>query len=115
MDWLSPIKEIFDSVFPLLERFYVLRIILGLALVFFLPGFAWSLVFFSELGIIERVVLSLALSVVVVTISLLFSNRLLGIEITGFNSVLTISTVTALPLAGYYGSRFLRRSKDSAA
>ena len=60
MDWLSPIKEIFDSVFPLLERFYVLRIILGLALVFFLPGFAWSLVFFSELGIIERVVVSTA-------------------------------------------------------
>lgn len=115
MDWLSPIKELFDSVFPLLERFYIVRIILGLMLVFFLPGFAWSLVFFGQLRIIERIVLSVALSIAVVAISLLFSNRLLGIEITGFNSVLIISAVTGLPLAGYYGSRFLRRRKDSAA
>ncbi len=114
MDWLSPIRELFGFVFPFLERLPIIRAILGFILVFFLPGFAWTLVCFRQINIIERVTFSLALSIVVVTLSLLFINRLLGIRITGVNSTLVIIVVTILPVAAYYLNRLIRRRRGSA-
>jgi uncharacterized membrane protein len=115
VDWLSPIKELFGFIFPFLERLPVIRAILGSVLVFFLPGFAWSLVFFRQIKILERVLLSVALSIVVVTLSLLFANRLSGTRITGFNSVLIIIVVTILPVIAYYLNKFIRRRRGKAA
>ncbi len=114
MDWLSPIRELFGFVFPFLERLPIIRAILGFILVFFLPGFAWTLVCFRQINIIERVTFSLALSIVVVTLSLLFINRLLGIRITGVNSTLVIIVVTILPVVAYYLNRLIRRRRGSA-
>ncbi len=114
MDWLSPIRELFGFVFPFLERLPIIRAILGFILVFFLPGFAWTLVFFRQINVIERVTFSLALSIVVVTLSLLFINRLLGIRITGVNSTLVIIVVTILPVVAYYLNRLIRRRRGSA-
>ncbi len=114
MDWLSPIRELFGFAFPLLERLPVIRAILGFILVFFLPGFAWTLVFFRQINVIERVTLSLALSIVVVTLSLLFMNRLIGLRITGLNSVLVIIVVTILPVLVYYLNRLIRRRRGNA-
>ena len=114
MDWLSPIKELFGFIFPFLERLAIIRAILGFILVFFLPGFAWTLVFFRQIGVIERVVLSFALSIVVVTLSLLFINRLIGARITGSNSVLVIIVVIVLPVAVYYLNKLIRRKRGSA-
>ncbi len=114
MDWLSPIIELFGFAFSLLERLPVIRAILGFILVFFLPGFAWTLVFFRQINVIERVTLSLALSIVVVTLSLVFMNRLIGIRITGLNSVLVIIVVTILPVLVYYLNRLIRRRKGNA-
>jgi len=115
MDWLSPIREVFEFIFPFLEKLSIIRAILGFTLVFFLPGFAWTFVFFRQINIIERVTLSLALSVVVVTLSLLFVNLLIGIRISGLNVTLVIIVVTILPVAAYYLNRFIRRRKGSAA
>ena len=115
MDWLSPIRELFGFAFPLLERLPVIRAIIGFILVFFLLGFAWTLVFFRQINIVERVTLSLALSVVVVTLSLLVLNMLIGVKITGLNSVLVIVVVTILPILTYYLYRFIRRRRGSAA
>lgn len=115
MDWLSPIREVFEFIFPFFERLVIIRAILGFILVFFLPGFAWTLIFFRGINAIERVALSLALSIVVVTLSLLLVDRLVGIRITGFNSVLVIIVVTILPVAAYYLSRFIKRRRDNAA
>ena len=115
MDWLSPIRELFGFIFPFLERLPVVRAILGFILVFFLPGFAWSLVFFRQIRVLERIILSLALSIVVVTLSLIFVDRLTGIRITGFNSVLIIILVTILPIAAYYLNKYIRRRKGKAA
>ena len=114
MDWLSPIRELFGFVFPFLERLPVIRAIVGFILVFFLPGFAWTLVFFRQIKVLERIPLSFALSIVVVTLSLLFANRLIGTRITGFNSVLIISVVTILPIVAYYLNRFIKRRKGRA-
>lgn len=113
MDWLSPIREVFEFIFPFFERLVIVRAILGFILVFFLPGFAWTLIFFRGINVIERVALSLALSIVVVTLSLLLVNRLVGIRITGLNSVLVIIVVTILPVAAYYLSRFIKRRRDN--
>ncbi len=114
MDWLSPLRELFGFIFPFLERVPIIRAILGFILVFFLPGFAWTLVFFRQINVIERVTLSFGLSIVVVTLSLLLLNRLIGISITGFNSVLVIVAITVLPVLVYYLNRFIKRRKGSA-
>jgi hypothetical protein len=43
-----------------------------------------------------------------VTLSILALNVLVGVRITGFNSLLIIITVTVIPLAFYYLRRFMR-------
>lgn len=109
MDFLSPLRELFEFAFPFLERLPIVRALVGFIFVFFLPGFAWTLVFFRQINIIERIVLSFGLSIAVVTLSLLFLNRIAGIKITGFNSVLVIFAVTIIPVAFYYLNRLIRR------
>ena len=109
MDWLSPVKELFGFAFPILDRLPVLRAILALILVFSLPGFAWTLVFFRRINVIERLTISFALSIVVVTLSLLLVNKLIGIRITGFNSAMVIIVVTIFPVIVYYLNRLIRR------
>ena len=111
MEWLSPIGEIFGFGFPVLERLSILRAIVGFILVFFLPGFTWTLVFFRQINIIERVALSFGLSIAMVTLSLLLLNRLLGMRITGFNSALVIIVVTILPVAIYYLNRVIKQRR----
>jgi uncharacterized membrane protein len=115
VDWLSPIRDLFGFVSPFLERLPVLRAILGFIFVFFLPGFAWTLIFFRQVSIIERIVLSFGLSIAIVTLSILLANLVLGMRITGFNSLLVIIMVTILPAAIYYLTRLLKRRKKKAA
>ena len=111
MDWLSPIKEIFEFVFPFLEHFSVLRAILGVILVFFLPGFAWTLVFFRgrQVNAIERIALSVGLSIAIVALSVLALNRLIGMRVTGFNAVLIIIIATIIPVVIYSIKRLTQR------
>jgi len=114
MDWLSPTKELFGFAFPILESLSIVRAILGFILVFFLPGFTWSLIFFRQINAMERVALSFGLSIAVVTLSLFSLNRLAGMRITGFNSVLVIIVITILPVIAYYLNRLIRRRRGSA-
>lgn len=114
MDWLSPIRELFRFLFPFLEHLPVIRAMLGFVMVFFLPGFTWTLVFFRQINVVERAAFSFGLSIVVVTLSLLSLNRLMGVRITGFNSVLVIIVITILPVVAYYLNRFIRRRRGSA-
>ncbi len=111
MDWLAPIRQIFEFVFPFLERLSVIRALLGFILVFFLPGFAWTLVFFKQIKVVERIALSFGLSIAVVTLSILASNVLLGVSITGFNSLLIIVVITIIPILFYYLRRLMKRVK----
>ena len=110
MDWLSPIVA-------LLESLPAVRVIIGFTLVFFLPGFAWTLVFFHnhQLNIIERIALSFGLSIPVVTLSIIVMNRLVGIRITALNSFLIILVVTIIPIAVYYLNKLLRQSLGGGA
>ncbi len=112
MDWLSPIRGVFEFGLPFLESVPVIRAALGIVLVFFLPGFAWTLVFFRQINVLERVVLSFALSVALVTLSILSLHKLFGISITGLNSVLIILVITVIPVAFYYLKRLMKRNKE---
>ncbi|GAH47798.1 unnamed protein product [marine sediment metagenome] len=108
MDWLFPIRQIFEFAFPFLERVPIIRALLGFIIVFFLPGFAWTLVFFKQINLIERIALSFGLSIALVTLSILTLNILLGIRITGLNSLLIIIVVTVIPVAYYYLRRVIK-------
>ena len=109
MDWLSPIRQIFEFALPFLERLPVIRALLGFILVFFLPGFAWTLVFFKRVNLIERIALSFGLSIAVVTLSILALNVLVGVRITGFHSLLIIIVVTIIPVSFYYLKKLMKR------
>ena len=108
MDWLSPVKQIFEFGLPFLERLPAIRAILGFILVFFLPGFAWTLIFFNRVNVIERIVLSFGLSIALVTLSILALNILLEIRITGLNSLMIITMLTIIPVVVYYLKRIRR-------
>jgi uncharacterized membrane protein len=117
VDWLSPIRELFGFVLPILDSVPIIRAILGFVLVFFLPGFAWTLVFFKnrQLNIVERVALSFGLSIAVVTLSIIVLNKLVGVSINGLNSFLIIMVVTIIPVAFYYLNRFWRQRQGGKA
>jgi len=110
VDWLSPFRGFVEFFLPFLESVPILRAILGFIFVFLLPGFAWTLVFFNgrQINVVERIALSFGLSIAVVTLSILALNRLTGVRLTGFNSVLIIIAVTVIPVAFYYLRRLIR-------
>ena len=108
MDWLSPLQGGLGVPFTLLDSLPGLRAILGLILVFFLPGFTWTLVFFRQVNILERLALSVGLSIAMVTLSILALHKIAGVTITGFNSVLIIIVVTIIPVVIYYLNRLIR-------
>lgn len=114
MDWLSPLRELFGFAFASLGPLSIIRAILGFILVFFLPGFVWTIVFFKKTSVIERVTFSLALSIVAVTLSFLFISRLIGLRITWFSSTLVIIIVTILPVVAYYLNQLVKRRRGGA-
>lgn len=113
MEELSAIQEIIRTVIPLLDSVPAIRVLLGFILVFFLPGFAWTLIFFSgrQINTVERLALSFGLSIAIVTLSIFALNRLIGIRITGVNAFLIIIAITIVPLAFYYLKKLMRKSE----
>ena len=105
--------QIFNFAIPFLERLPIVRAVLGFILMFFLPGFAWTLVFFKQINIIERIALSFGLSIAIVALSIIVLNVLLGIRINATNALLIIIVVTGVPLAGYCLKRYVGRPSES--
>jgi len=101
-------RQIFEFAIPFLERLPTVRAILGFILMFFLPGLAWTLVFFKQINVMERIVLSFGLSIAVVTVTIIALNILLDIRITGSNSLLIIIVLTIIPLALYFLRRLVK-------
>jgi uncharacterized membrane protein len=108
------IGQLFQSIIPFAERLPIIRAIIGFILVFFVPGFAWTFVFFSRLNIIERIALSFGLSIAAVTLSVLVLHVLFGMKITGANSLLTIIVITIIALAVYLLKRFITRQSQAS-
>jgi uncharacterized membrane protein len=102
-------SQLFQSMLPFAERLPAIRAILGFLLVFFLPGFAWTLVLFNRINIIERTALSFGLSIAAVTLSIIVLHVLLGIRITGTNAILIIIVITVVALVLYALKKFAIR------
>ena len=66
-----------------MELIELLRIPIGSVFVLFLPGYAWSFVFFKkgEIDLIERIALSFGLSIALVPLVVFWLNWLLKIRI----------------------------------
>ncbi|MFC1909206.1 DUF1616 domain-containing protein [Chloroflexota bacterium] len=101
-------EQFFASVLPFLDSIPVIRAILGVILVFFLPGFTWTFVLFKQINVIERIVLSIGFSIAMVVLVIIVLNVLLGVKITGVNSLLTIIVLAVIPLPIYYLKRLAR-------
>jgi uncharacterized membrane protein len=66
----------------------LLRAILGLILLFFIPGFAFTWAIYTkmtDLSLVARIAISCVLSIAIVMLSSLFLDFALGIETTGLN------------------------------
>ncbi len=104
---ITPLRDLFDAVVPYIDDVPGLRAVLAVGLMFFLPGFAWSLIFFEgkQVNALERGVLSVGLSIALVTLSMFALNLVFGVKVTGFNAVLDILIVTLIALLFYYIKR----------
>lgn len=73
-----------------------IQMLAGSILVFFVPGLAWTYALFDkkEIDLIERVALSLGLSLVMVPLSLFYLFNLLRIRINLVNSISVVLLLT---------------------
>jgi uncharacterized membrane protein len=111
MDVISPITEFFNWAAPVLDNVPIIRVIIGIVLVFFAPGFAWTLVLFKQITHLERLVLSFALSLTLVTLSILGLNIVINMRITGLNALLTILALIIIPLIIYFARKYIYKRK----
>jgi uncharacterized membrane protein len=111
VDAVTPISELVNWAVPVLDNVPAVRVVLGIILVFFAPGFAWSLVIFKQINHLERLVLSFALSLTLVTLSILSLNVVVNMRITGFNALLTILLLIFIPLIIYFTRRYRQKRK----
>jgi uncharacterized membrane protein len=102
-------SQIFGTFLPALEAVPWLRAALGIVLVFFLPGLAWTFVFFDRINILERLALAIGLSIASVTLGIIVLNVLFHVRIDGTNAVVTILVITAASAAIYLIKRLLTR------
>jgi len=77
-----------------------LRIFFGSVFILFLPGFAWSYVFFAKKNIdwIERVALSFGLSIALVPLSVFWLNFLFQMKVTLINTFLVVCGLLPVPM-----------------
>lgn len=106
-------NQLLDFIVPFAERVPVIRAILGFILVFFLPGFVWTFVFFNRVSVIERVALSLGLSIAMVTLSILVLHMLFDMKITGINSLLTIAVIIVIAIGTYFLKKYITRRRKA--
>jgi uncharacterized membrane protein len=92
----------------------VVRAILGFILVFLVPGFAWTLVFFKKVNIVERIALGIGLSIALVTLATIVLNIIFHVKINGFNALVTIIVLTLIPVGIYLIQRYRRRKSKAS-
>lgn len=96
---------------PVLEHVPILQAIIGIILVFFAPGFTWSLIMFKKLSRLERLVLSVGISIALVTLSVFGLNLAFHVPINALNSVFIILVITVIPLCIRYGIRYIENRR----
>ena len=114
MDLFAPLEEALNIILRFLDYVPVVRVIISFILILFLPGFAWTLVFFKKINVVERIAFSFGLSLAIVTLIILALNVVFKVRITGFNSFLVITLVTIIPLTIYYFNRARRKHSNGS-
>ena len=107
-------SQLVDFIAPTGGPLAIIRAIAGFFIVLFLPGFAWTLVFFNRLHVLERVALSFGLSIATAVLSIMALNLVLGMKITATSSLLTILMITVVALAIYLLKRFAFQKKTDS-
>ncbi len=84
----------------------VLFLAIGIVVPFFLPGFAWSFAILGNRNVwsLERVVVSIGLSITIVPLTLLLLNLLFGVGVT----LLSVSIVIAVLIALAGAAKLIR-------
>jgi len=111
MDILGPIKDLFSWAVPILDDMPIVRVIIGIILVLLAPGFAWTLILFKKITHLERLVLSFALSLALVTLSILGLNIATNMRVTGLSSLLIILLLIIVPLVVYFTQTYVCKRK----
>ena len=106
-------SQLRDTFLSFLDKIPALRAILAVIIVFFIPGFAWTLALFNKINNVERIALSVGISIATVTLSVIALNVLFKVRITGTNTLLTIIGITVIALAIYLVKRLLRRKSEA--
>jgi uncharacterized membrane protein len=78
---------------------WIIQAIIGLPLVLFIPGYALSYAFFpkkKDIDLVERIALSLGLSIATIPLSVFFLNKLLKVPITVFSSLAVTLAITLI-------------------
>ena len=77
-----------------------LRVVAGGLFVLFLPGFAWTWVFYDgrQTSVLQRCVYSVALSIALISVAFFFCSSI-GIPVNLFSSTVILAVITILPLA----------------
>ena len=96
------------SFVSLSESLEIIRAVPGLIAVFFLPGFAWTLVFFKKINIIERIALAIGLSIALITLTTAVLNVIFDMKINLTNAIITIIVLTLIPGTIYLFQRHRR-------
>ena len=104
---------LWETFLPILDKVPAIRGIIGVIIVFFVPGFAWTLALFRNINIAERIGLSIGISIATVTLSVLALNLLFDVAITGTNSLVTIVVITVIPLGIYLARRYIIRGSEN--
>jgi uncharacterized membrane protein len=82
----------------------IIRVIFGSIYVLFIPGFILTFLFYNkrEINWLERIILSMAISIAAVPTLIFFINLIFGIKITTFNVVMEIFILILLSAGGIY-------------
>ncbi len=92
-----------------MDAFDVVRIIFGSMFVLFVPGFAWSYVFFNrgKIDWVERVALSFGLSIALVPLVVFWFNWVFHVEISLINTWIIVSGITIVAIIWLYARKRL--------
>lgn len=108
-----------NNIIITMEILEVLRAIIGFFLVMFIPGFAATYALFpdkKEIDAIERIALSIGLSIALVVLGVFALNMLFGMMINAINSVLVILVITlACAAVGYVRACGVGKTKKEKA
>ena len=99
-----------------MDALTILKLLVGIPFIFFLPGLSWSYLLFKrrETPVIERVGVAIGLSLALVPLAMFWLAWLLHVKVTLLNVVLLTLALSAIP-PGVIRLRGTKRYQDTVA